>query len=288
MKTTAYEIVKLARSNDRPTSISYIRNLFRGFTPFAGDRRFGEDQAITGGIAWFEEIPCTVIGLEKGIGTKDRIRSNFGSAHPEGYRKALRLMKQAEKFQRPVICFVDTSGAFAGIGAEERGQGQAIAENLMEMMTLKTPVLSILIGEGGSGGALALAVADQVWMMEHSVYSVISPEGCASILWKDTTKTAWAAECLKLTADDLLELGIIEKIIPFGTELPENESGIISTDIELPMEEHSMVQDKETKFEPILFSVLKKEICRFLERQMTLSSEQLIQERYQRFRKIGS
>ena len=288
MKTSAYETVKLARSNDRPTSISYIRNIFHGYLPFAGDRRFGEDQAVTGGVAWFGEIPCTVIGLEKGIGTKDRIRTNFGSAHPEGYRKALRLMKQAEKFHRPVICFVDTSGAYAGIGAEERGQGQAIAENLMEMMTLKTPVLSILIGEGGSGGALALAVADQVWMMEDSVYSVISPEGCASILWKDTTKTAWAAECLKLTADDLLALGIIEKIIPFGAGLSAKPDSALSTDRKPDAAEDSMEHGEDIKFGPSVFLPLQKEICRFLERQTALSSEQLIQERYSRFRKIGS
>jgi acetyl-CoA carboxylase carboxyl transferase subunit alpha len=288
MRTAAYEIVKRARSNDRPTSISYIQNIFRGFIPFAGDRRFGEDQAITGGIAWFGETPCTVIGLEKGIGTKDRIRTNFGSAHPEGYRKALRLMKQAEKFHRPVICFVDTSGAFAGIGAEERGQGQAIAENLMEMMTLKTPVLSILIGEGGSGGALALAVADQVWMMEDSVYSVISPEGCASILWKDTTKTAWAAECLKLIANDLLALGIIEKIVPFGKEFNEKKNKIPAVDHVASGQENTVEQEDDIRFDPSVFSPLQKEICRFLERQMTLSVEQLIQERYMRFRKIGN
>ena len=148
-----------------------------------GDRRFADDPAIVGGIATLGDLPVTVIAIEKGTNTKDKIKRNFGSANPEGYRKALRLMKQAEKFHRPVICFVDTAGAFCGIGAEERGQGQAIAENLMEMMTLKTPIISILIGEGGSGGALALAVADQVWMLEYAIYSVISPEGCASILW---------------------------------------------------------------------------------------------------------
>ncbi len=257
MKKNAYETVKLARAKDRPTSKSYIHNLFDGFVSFAGDRRFGEDRAVIGGIAFFENTPCTVIGLEKGTDTKDKILCNFGSAHPEGYRKALRLMKQAEKFHRPVICFIDTSGAFCGIGAEERGQGQAIAENLMEMMTLKTPILSVLIGEGGSGGALALAVADQVWMMENSVYSVISPEGCASILWKDSTKTEQAAECLKLTDEDLLGLGVIEKIIPFGGE-----------------------QDR--------FLPLKNEIRPFLLEQSTLSPDQLTRKRYLRFRKIGA
>lgn len=159
------------------------------------------------------DMPVTVIGIEKGRNTKERMERNFGQAHPEGYRKALRLMKQAEKFHRPVLCFVDTSGAYPGIGAEERGQGQAIAENLMEMMTLKTPVLTIVVGEGGSGGALALAVADEVWMMENSVYSAISPEGCASILWKDSSKAPQAAEALKLTAQDLFDLHVIERII---------------------------------------------------------------------------
>jgi len=290
---TAYDKVKLARAKERPTSTSYIQCLFDGFIPLAGDRRFGEDRAVTAGIAWFEGIPCTVIGLEKGVDTKDKILRNFGSAHPEGYRKALRLMKQAEKFHRPVICFVDTSGAFCGIGAEERGQGQAIAENLMEMMTLKTPILSILIGEGGSGGALALAVADQVWMMENSVYSVISPEGCASILWKDSGKNAQAAECLKLTAEDLLELGVIEKIIPFGSDaikissdgIQENQPDIYKDDeIEsLGTVRPILAQDRSS-----LFSPLRMEIRQFLDRQRTISADQLVRERYQRFRKIGT
>ena len=177
-----------ARDAHKLMAVDYISYLFGdSFFECHGDRRFSDDKAVVGGVAMLYDMPVTVIGLEKGRNTKERMERNFGSAHPEGYRKALRLMKQAEKFHRPVLCFVDTSGAFCGIGAEERGQGQAIAENLMEMMTLKTPVLSILIGEGGSGGALALAVADEVWMLENSVYSVISPEGCASILWKDSS-----------------------------------------------------------------------------------------------------
>lgn len=270
----AYDKVKLARAKDRPTGKYYIQNLFDGFLAFAGDRRFAEDRAVVGGVAWFGGKPCTVIALEKGSDTKDKIMRNFGSAHPEGYRKALRLMKQAEKFHRPVICFVDTAGAFCGIGAEERGQGQAIAENLMEMMTLKTPVLSILIGEGGSGGALALAVADQVWMMENSVYSVISPEGCASILWKDSSKNAEAAECLKLTAEDLAELEVIEKIIPFGEVLSENTP-----------DDNEGKEGTTAKYD---LQPLKTAIGEFLAQQSEKSAEQLVRERYQRFRKIGT
>ena len=201
---SAFDKVMAARDAKKPTTVDFIENMFGdSFFELHGDRRFGDDKAVIGGLASLNGMPVTVIGLEKGRNTKERMERNFGSAHPEGYRKALRLMKQAEKFHRPVLCFVDTSGAFCGIGAEERGQGQAIAENIMEMMTLKTPVLSILIGEGGSGGALALAVADEVWMLENSVYSVISPEGCASILWKDESRAADAAQCLKLTAQDL-------------------------------------------------------------------------------------
>lgn len=211
---SAFDRVTAARSNDRPTAVDYIDRLFGStFIELHGDRRFADDKAVIGGIAELEGRPITVIGLEKGRNLKERMDRNFGSAHPEGYRKALRLMKQAEKFGRPVLCFVDTSGAYCGIGAEERGQGEAIAENLMEMMTLKTPIISVLIGEGGSGGALALAVADEVWMLENAIYSVISPEGCASILWKDSSKTAEASECLKLTSQDLFKLGVIERII---------------------------------------------------------------------------
>ena len=188
MSVAAYERVKLARDNGRPTGLDYIRNLFQGFLEFHGDRRYGDDPAIVGGVARLGETPVTVIAIEKGHTVKERTSRNFGAPHPEGYRKALRLMKQAEKFGRPVICFIDTSGAYCGVGAEERGQGQAIAESLMEMSTLCVPILSILIGEGGSGGALALAVADRVWMLQNAVYSVISPEGCASILWKNAQK----------------------------------------------------------------------------------------------------
>ena len=211
---TGYERVKAARSADRPTGLDYVNYIFSDFVELHGDRRFADDAAIVGGIARLGDRPVTVIAIEKGHNTKDRMARNFGMPHPEGYRKALRLMRQAEKFHRPVICFVDTAGAYCGIGAEERGQGQAIAENLVAMSGLKTPILSVLIGEGGSGGALALAVADRVFMLENAVYSVISPEGCASILWKDAARAEEAASCLKLTAHDALAMGITEEVIP--------------------------------------------------------------------------
>ena len=214
MSMTAYEKVKTARDSRRPTGADYIANLLSGFVELHGDRRYSDDAAIVGGIGLLDELPVTAIAVEKGHTARERVLRSFGAPNPEGYRKALRLMKQAEKFHRPVLCFVDTSGAYCGVGAEERGQGQAIAENLMEMMTLRTPVISVLIGEGGSGGALALAVADRVWMLENAVYSVISPEGCASILWKDAAKAPAAAEQLRLTAQDALAGGLIEQIIP--------------------------------------------------------------------------
>ena len=213
MSIIPYERVKLARDNSRPTGVDYIRNIFKGFIELHGDRNYADDHAIVGGIARLNNMPVTVIAIEKGHTAKERTYRNFGAPHPEGYRKALRLMKQAEKFGRPVICFVDTSGGYCGIGAEERGQGQAIAENLMEMSTLCVPIISILIGEGGSGGALALAVADRVWMLQNSVYSVISPEGCASILWKSSSKADAAAASLKRTAEDAKSLGVIERIL---------------------------------------------------------------------------
>ncbi len=210
----AYDKVRIARSNERPTGIDYLKNIFTDHIELHGDRRFSDDAAIVGGIGLLKGKPVTAVAIEKGHTAKERAARNFGAPNPEGYRKSLRLMKQAEKFKRPVICFVDTSGAYCGIGAEERGESQAIAENLMEMMTLKVPVVSIVIGEGGSGGALALCVADEVWMLENAIYSVISPEGCASILWKDASRAEEAAGVLKLTAQDSLENGLIEKIIP--------------------------------------------------------------------------
>ena len=213
MSENLYHRVKLARDSKRPTGLDYIRHIFKDFTELHGDRRFADDPAIVGGIAWLSGMPVTVIAIEKGHTAKERGFRNFGAPHPEGYRKALRLMKQAEKFGRPIVLFVDTSGAYCGIGAEERGQGQAIAENLLEMSTLCVPIVSVMIGEGGSGGALALAAGDRVWMLENAVYSVISPEGCASILWKVAARAGEAAACLKLTAQDAKEFGLIEQII---------------------------------------------------------------------------
>ena len=256
MSETAYERVKLARDSKRPTGLDYIKNIFKGFMEFHGDRRYADDAAIIGGIAKLSGIPVTVIVIEKGHTAKEHAYRNFGMPQPEGYRKAMRLMKQAEKFGRPVICFVDTAGAYCGIGAEERGQGQAIAENLMEMSTLCVPIISILIGEGGSGGALALSVADRVWMLQNAVYSVISPEGCASILWKDAAKAETAAERLKLTAEDAKSLGIIERI------LSENDIG------------------KKTFYDRIR-TLLTEEL-------KELSGDiDLIQNRYDRFRNVG-
>ena len=256
MNQVPYAVVKLARDSQRPTGLDYIQNIFQNFIELHGDRRYGDDPAIVGGIAWLKETPFTVIAIEKGHTAKQRSFRNFGAPHPEGYRKALRLMKQAEKFGRPVICFVDTSGANCGIGAEERGQGQAIAENLMELSTLCVPVISILIGEGGSGGALALAVADRVWMLSNAVYSVISPEGCASILWKDAKKAEEAAASLKLTAEDALGLGVIERI------LPEKELG-------------------EKPFYDRVRTALAEEL------EELEKDPDLVQKRYDRFRRIG-
>lgn len=252
-----YDRVKLARSGSRPTGLDYIKNIFKGFIEFHGDRRFGDDPAVVGGIARLCGQPVTVIAIEKGHTVKERSFRNFGAPNPEGYRKALRLMKQAEKFGRPVICFIDTSGAYCGIGAEERGQGQAIAENLMEMTTLCVPVISALIGEGGSGGALALAVADRVWMLQNAVYSVISPEGCASILWKDAAQAETAAKSLKLTAEDAKALGVVERI------LSENDIG-----------------NKE--FYERIRSLLAEEI------ELLGGDPDLLSKRYERFRLIGS
>lgn len=209
-----WEKVQIARSSERPNAREYISHLTKDFFELHGDRLYRDDQAMLGGIAWFGKQPVTVIGQVKGKTTKENISCNFGMPYPEGYRKALRLMKQAEKFHRPILCFIDTPGAYCGIGAEERGQGEAIARNLFEMSDLKVPILSLVTGEGGSGGALALGVANEVWMMENSVYSVLSPEGFASILWKDSSKAEEAAGAMKMTAGELKELGIIDRVIP--------------------------------------------------------------------------
>ena len=258
---TAWERVQISRKIDRPSGSDYIEALFTDFMEFHGDRNYGDDRAVIGGIAKFHGRPVTVIVQEKGTNTKENIAHNFGMPMPEGYRKALRLMKQAEKFHRPVICFVDTPGAFCGIEAEERGQGEAIARNLRELAGLKTPVLSIVTGEGGSGGALALAAGDQVWMLENSVYSILSPEGFASILWKDSTKAKEAAAVMKLTASDLYQKGIIEQVIPE----PEN------------LTPESLWQVTER---------LDDRIRAFLKQYTVLSEEELLEMRYARFRKF--
>ncbi len=259
---TAWERLKLARIIGRPTAMDYIEKIFDDFMEFHGDRYFADDHAIVGGIALFNDIPVTVIAQQKGRNTKENIKRNFAMPHPEGYRKALRLMKQAEKFQRPVICFVDTPGAFCGIGAEERGQGEAIAKNLMEMMMLKTPTISIFIGEGGSGGALALAVSDRIYMLENSVYSILSPEGFASILWKDSSRASEAAEVMKMTAGDLKLYGIIDGII-------EEPDGGAHTNCEIVAISIKNVIDKEIKG-------LK-----------SMQIDKLLEDRYNKFRKIG-
>ena len=257
----AWERVTISRKNDRPVGQDYIRTLFSDFLEFHGDRCYGDDTAIIGGIARFAGIPVTVIAQAKGKSTKENVAHHFGMPSPEGYRKALRLMKQAEKFKRPILLFVDTPGAFCGIEAEERGQGEAIARNLFEMSSMKVPVLSVVIGEGGSGGALALAVADEVWMLENAIYSVLSPEGFASILWKDSKRASEAAEVMKLTAADLKKLGVIEAVIAE----PE-------------------VYTEET-MQSVVF-VLQKKITEFLDTHCNFSPEELAAQRYERFRKM--
>lgn len=210
---TAWQKVKIARMIERPTSIDYIYRICDTFIELHGDRYFGDDKSIVGGIGILNGDPVTIVAQQKGRNTSENIKRNFGMPEPEGYRKSLRLMKQAEKFDRPIICFVDTPGAFCGMEAEERGQGEAIASNLIEMFNLKVPIVSIVIGEGGSGGALAFAVANSVWMLENSVYSILSPEGFASILWKDGSRAEEAAEVMKCTAQDLKKYGIIDKVL---------------------------------------------------------------------------
>lgn len=223
----AFEKVSLARASDRPMGNWYIDQMIDDFTELHGDRRYSDDGAIVGGIGFLDGMPITCITMNRGNTIEDRIRRNFGCPSPEGYRKALRLMKQAEKFGRPVLCFVGSPGAYCGIGAEERGQGQAIAENLWEMCALKTPIISVVVGEGGSGGALALSVADRIFMFENAVYSVISPEGCASILYKDSTRAADAAEALRLTANDLYRMKIADAIVPESCKTPEETAQIL-------------------------------------------------------------
>lgn len=254
--------VNIARMKERPTSLDYINEIFDGFIELHGDRLFGDDPAMVGGIAYFNGKPVTVIGHQKGKDTKENLKRNFGMANPEGYRKALRLMKQAEKFGRPVITFVDTPGAYCGLGAEERGQGEAIARNLLEMSGLNVPIIVFVIGEGGSGGALGLSIGDRIYMLENSIYSVISPEGLSSILWGDASLVEKAANIMKLTAKDLKELGIIEGVI-------EEASGGAHNDIALVAN-----QMKE---------ILKTELALL----SNYESDELLDKRYEKYRSIG-
>lgn len=260
-KLTAWQRVELSRRKDRPVGSDYIDALFTDFVEFHGDRYFADDKAIIGGVARFHGMPVTVIAQAKGRNTKENIERNFGMPEPEGYRKALRLMKQAEKFARPVICLVDTPGAFCGLEAEERGQGEAIARNIYEMSGLKVPVVSIIIGEGGSGGALAMATADEVWMLENSIYSILSPEGFASILWKDSSKAKEAAEVMKLTAENLKTQGIVERVFAE----PETYT----------------VQNMDS-----VIMQINEAIEEFLMRYGSMSEQELIRHRYERFRNM--
>lgn len=254
--------VTIARMIERPNTRQFIEEIFDEFLEFHGDRQFADDGAIVGGIAMLDDTPVTVIGVQKGHTLDENVTCNFGCPNPEGYRKALRLMKQAEKFHRPVITFINTSGAFCGIGAEERGQGEAIARNLMEMSRLRTPVISIFIGEGGSGGALALAVGDTVWMLEHGVYSVLSPEGFASILWRDSSRVEEAADLMKMTAKDLLKNHVVDRMFA------EPDDGL---------ENHL----EKTAGE------LKEALSGTIQELMALPLEELLQKRYDRFRRFG-
>lgn len=263
MKTiSAWNRVNIARKAERPKSLEYINKIFTNFIELHGDRYFGDDKSIIGGIAELDEIPVTVIGEQKGKNAKENIERNFGMPNPEGYRKALRLMKQAEKFNRPIITFIDTPGAYPGIGAEERGQGEAIAKNLFEMSQLKVPTISIVIGEGSSGGALALGVTDIIIMLENAIYSILSPEGFASILYKDSSKSSEAAEKMKITSKELKKLGVIDNIVK------EPEGGA--------------QEDFETVCQN-LKDILKK----YIKELSNKTQDELIEQRYEKYRKIG-
>jgi len=246
------EIVYGARSDKRNTAIDYINGIVNDFIEMHGDRYFGDDATLIGGIGRIGKTAVTVLGIEKGKNTEEHIKYNFGSVHPEGYRKALRLMKQAEKFNRPIICFVDTAGAYCGIDAEERGQGRAIADNLFEMTDIAVPIISVIIGEGGSGGALALCHGDRIWMLDDAYFSVVSPESCSNILWKTTQKADVAADALCLTSDKLLNLGIIDKIVKSGS-----------------------------------IKRLGQEIEKEMDSLNRLSKDKLLDKRYEKFRRIG-
>lgn len=249
-------ILKEARDQGRLTALDFAQGIFDDFIELHGDRNFRDDGAIIGGIGRLNGQAVTVVGIQKGRNLQDNLNRNFGQPHPEGYRKALRLMKQAEKFGRPVVTFINTAGAYPGVGAEERGQGEAIARNLMEMSDLKVPIIAIIIGEGGSGGALALAVADKVWMLENAIYSILSPEGFATILWKDGSRSEEAAELMKITSGELLNMGIVDKVIP--------ERGYFTSEI---------------------IEAIKTAIVDELAELSQLSTEDLLEARYQRFRK---
>ena len=250
------QIIKEARDQGRLTALDFAQGIFDDFIELHGDRNFRDDGAVIGGIGRLGDKTVTVVGIQKGKNLQDNLKRNFGQPHPEGYRKALRLMKQAEKFGRPVVTFINTAGAYPGVGAEERGQGEAIARNLMEMSDLKVPIIAIIIGEGGSGGALALAVADKVWMLENSIYAVLSPEGFASILWKDGSRAMEAAELMKITSHELLNMEIVDKVIP----------------------EHGFSNGE-------LLAQVKKELQEELKVLQALPLEELLEQRYQRFRK---
>ena len=249
-------ILKEARDQGRLTALDFAQGIFDDFIELHGDRNFRDDGAIIGGIGRLNGQAVTVVGIQKGRNLQDNLNRNFGQPHPEGYRKALRLMKQAEKFGRPVVTFINTAGAYPGVGAEERGQGEAIARNLMEMSDLKVPIIAIIIGEGGSGGALALAVADKVWMLENTIYSILSPEGFATILWKDGSRSEEAVELMKITSGELLNMGIVDKVIP--------ERGYFTSEI---------------------IEAIKTAIVDELAELSQLSTEDLLEARYQRFRK---
>lgn len=259
----AWQKVQKARAKDRPTTLDYINSITDGFIEFHGDRCFADDKAIVGGIGFIGDKAVTLIGHQKGRDVKENIYRNFGMAHPEGYRKALRLMKQAEKFGRPIVCFIDTPGAYCGLGAEERGQGEAIAKNLMEMSDLKVPVISIVIGEGGSGGALALGVANKIHMLENTIYSVLSPEGFASILWKDASRNQEAAEVMRITSNDLKEFDMIDTVIKEPSQGAGSDLGYTALQI-------------------------KERILKDLAELNAMDELELVEHRYNKFRKMGS
>lgn len=261
-KITAWDRVLIARTAERPKALDYINEIFTNFIELHGDRAFGDDKSIVGGIAELNGIPITVIGEQKGKTSKENIERNFGMPNPEGYRKALRLMKQAEKFGRPIITFIDTPGAYPGMEAEERGQGEAIAKNLLEMSRLKVPTISVVIGEGSSGGALAIGVTDKIIMLENSVYSILSPEGFASILYKDSSKSREAADKMKITAKELKKLGVIDKVVK------EPEGGA------------------QEDFENVCKN-LKNMLLENIKELSKISKEDLVEQRYQKYREIG-